>query len=106
MARPDAAGRVTTRPLLRALGWTSGLALHIDVTYATVLITPAPDGAHVVGTRAELPLPAAARRLCGIGPGDTVLLAALLRRNRVVVHPSNTIAVGLAELHDRILGEA
>ncbi|MET8253486.1 hypothetical protein [Micromonospora sp. NPDC005197] len=49
LARPDAVGRVTARPLLRALGWTSGLALHVDVVHAAVLITPTPDGAHVVG---------------------------------------------------------
>ncbi|MFJ8578411.1 hypothetical protein [Micromonospora sp. NPDC093277] len=104
-ARPDAAGRVTARPLLRALGWKPGLALHIDVVYATVLIAPAPNGAHVVGTREELPLPAVTRHLCGIAPGEPVLLAALPRQNRILVHPSNTITAVLADLHARILGE-
>ncbi|MET8312257.1 hypothetical protein [Micromonospora sp. NPDC005173] len=106
VARPDAAGRVTARPLLRALGWTPGLALHVDVVHAAVLITPAPDGAHVVGTRQELPLPAAARHFCGIAPGDPVLLAALPGRDLFVVHPSHTIAAVLADLHARILEES
>ncbi|MEV4764759.1 hypothetical protein AB0J89_19265 [Micromonospora chokoriensis] len=106
VARPDAAGRVTARPLLRALGWTPGLALHVDVLYAAVLITPTPAGAHTVGTREELPLPAAARHLSGITASESVLLAAFVGRNLIVVHPSNTIAEALADLHARILGKS
>ncbi|MCG5446179.1 hypothetical protein NIE79_004747 [Micromonospora sp. NIE79] len=82
--------------LLRALGWTPGLTLHADVVTGAILITPAADGAHFVGTREELPLPAAVRHLCGIAPGEPVLLAALPRRNRIVVHPSNTITARCA----------
>ncbi|MBM0275148.1 hypothetical protein [Micromonospora tarensis] len=102
---PDAAGRVTARALLRALGWAPGLTLHVDVVTSAILITLAAEGAHVVGTREELPLPAAARHLCGIATGEPALLAALPRQNRIVVHPSNTIAAVLADLHARILGE-
>ncbi|MFG1872659.1 hypothetical protein [Micromonospora arborensis] len=69
-----------------------------------ILITPTADGAQIVGTREELPLPAAARHLCGIAAGEPVLLAALPRQNRIVVHPSNTITAVLADLHSRILG--
>ncbi|MDG4795570.1 hypothetical protein [Micromonospora sp. WMMD1082] len=106
VAHADAAGRITARPLLRALGWTPGLTLHVDVVNGAVLIIPAPDGTHGVGTREELPLPAAARRLCGIVTGEPVLLAALPGQNRIVVHPSHTIAAVLADLHARILGES
>ncbi|MGC4864767.1 hypothetical protein ACLQ3B_04935 [Micromonospora sp. DT53] len=105
VGRPAAAGRVTARALLRALGWAPGLTLHVDVVTGAILITPAAEGAHVVGTREELPLPAAARHLCGIATCEPVLLAALPRQNRIVVHPSNTITVVLADLHARILAE-
>ncbi|MET8042446.1 hypothetical protein ABZ388_15565 [Micromonospora parva] len=105
VARPDAAGRVTARALLRALDWIPGLTLHVDVVTGAILITPAVDGAHVVGARKELPLPAAARHLCGIATGEPVLLAALPRQNRIVVHPSNTITAVLADLHARILAK-
>ncbi|WP_328848536.1 hypothetical protein [Micromonospora zamorensis] len=101
VARPDAAGRVTARALLRALGWTPGLTLHVDAVTGAILITPAADGAHVVGTCEELPLPAAVRHLCGIATGEPVLLAALPLRNRIVVHPTNTITAVLADLHAR-----
>jgi hypothetical protein len=42
-----------------------------------LIIAPAPTGQHVVGSRGELPLPAAARQLCGIVAGQPLLLAAL-----------------------------
>jgi len=58
------------RPLLRAMGWTPGLALRVDVVHGAVPINPAADGEHVVGAREELPLPAAARHLCGIASGQ------------------------------------
>ncbi|MEV7990174.1 hypothetical protein [Micromonospora sp. NPDC085948] len=105
VGRPDAAGRVTARALLRALSWTPGLALYVEVMSGAILITPAADGAYVVGARGELPLPAAARHLCGIAAGEPVLLAALPRQNRIVVHPSNTVTAVLADLHARILAE-
>ncbi|OKI48884.1 hypothetical protein A6A27_36310 [Micromonospora sp. CB01531] len=104
VARPDSAGRVTARPLLRALGWAPGLALRVDVVRAAVLITPALDGEHLVGARKELPLPAAARHLCGITPGQPVLLAAFRGGDLIVVHPSNTITALLADRHADILG--
>ncbi|MBE1491012.1 hypothetical protein [Plantactinospora soyae] len=91
VARPDAAGRVTARGLVRALRWPPGHRLRVDVTDSTVLITSAPDGIHMVGTREELPLPAAARHLTGITPGETVLLVALPAHDLLLVHPSNTI---------------
>ncbi|MCZ7373259.1 hypothetical protein [Micromonospora sp. WMMC250] len=93
-------------PLARCCALWAGLpclALHVDVVHAAILITPTPAGAHVVGTREELPLPAAARYLCGITAGEPVLLAALPGRNLLVVHASHTIAEALADLHARIL---
>ncbi|MEU4482346.1 hypothetical protein AB0F68_30415 [Micromonospora sp. NPDC023966] len=57
-----------------------------------------------MGAREELPLPAAVRRLCGITPGQPVLLAAFRGRDLIVVHPSNTITALLADLHAHILG--
>ncbi|MEU3457541.1 hypothetical protein ABZ671_28645 [Micromonospora sp. NPDC006766] len=104
VARPDADGRVAARALLRALRWPSGHRLHIDATDGLLLITAAPDGKHTVGARGALPLPAAARQLCGIHPHQAVLLAAFPVRDLLVVHPSNTITRLLADLHAAVLG--
>ncbi|MFI6785598.1 tyrosine-type recombinase/integrase [Micromonospora sp. NPDC050276] len=42
VGRPDAAGRVTARALLRALGWTPGLTLHVDVVITSTDLPAAP----------------------------------------------------------------
>ncbi|MET8907549.1 hypothetical protein [Micromonospora sp. NPDC004551] len=99
VARPDADGRVAARALLRALRWPSGHRLNIDATGGLLLITAAPGGTHVVGARGGLPLPAAARQMCGITSHQVVLLAAVPARDLLVVHPSNTITRILADLH-------
>ncbi|MEV0807632.1 hypothetical protein [Micromonospora sp. NPDC050200] len=106
VARPDADGRVAARALLRALGWPSGHRLHIDVADCLLLVTAAPDGTHVVGARGALPLPAAARQMCGVHPYQAVLLVAFPARDLLVVHPSNTITRLLADLHATVLGGA
>ncbi|MFI5489125.1 hypothetical protein [Micromonospora echinaurantiaca] len=104
VARPDADGRVAARALLRALGWPAGHRLHIDVTDGLLLVTARPDGKHSVGARGALPLPAAARQMCGINSHQVVLLAAIPARDLLVVHPSNTITRLLADLHATVLG--
>ncbi|WP_091105823.1 hypothetical protein [Micromonospora citrea] len=105
VARPTADGRVAARTLLRALRWPAGHRLHVDVTDGLLLITARPDGTHAVGARAALPLPAAARQLCGIHPRRPVLLAAIPPRDLLVVHPSNTITRLLTDLHATLLGD-
>lgn len=104
VARPDPDGRVAARALLRALGWPSGHRLHVDVTDGLLLATTRPDGKHTIGARGALPLPAAARQLCGIHAHRPVLLAAIPARDLLVVHPSNTITRLLAERHAAVLG--
>ncbi|MEH1017315.1 hypothetical protein V6U90_30020 [Micromonospora sp. CPCC 206060] len=103
VARPDADGRVAARALLRALGWPPGHRLHVDVTDGLLLVTAGPDGRHTVGARGALPLPVAARQMCGITSHQVVLLAAVPARDLLVVHPSNTITRLLADLHAAVL---
>ncbi|MFG1660755.1 hypothetical protein ACGFIY_29880 [Micromonospora chersina] len=103
VARPDADGRVAARALLRALRWPVGHRLHVDVTDGLLLITSAPDGTHVVGARSALPLPIAARQMCGITSHQVVLLAAVPGRDLLIVHPSNTITRLLTDLHAAVL---
>jgi hypothetical protein len=53
----------------------------------------------VVGSRGELPLPAAARQMCGIVTGLPVVLAAFPAHDLLVIHPARTVAELLADLH-------
>ncbi|KAB1107686.1 hypothetical protein ABZ399_30435 [Micromonospora aurantiaca] len=103
VARPDADGRVAAGALLRALRWPSGHRLHVNVTDRLLLVTARPDGRHTVGARGALPLPVAAQQMCGIGPHQVVLLAAVPARDLLVVHPSNTITRLLSNLHAAVL---
>lgn len=97
---------MAARPLLRALRWPSGHRLHVDVTGGLLLVTAASDGTHVVGARGALPLPAAARQMCGIQPHQVVLLAAIPARALLVVHPSIRAAGRLAFDLENVAGLA
>jgi bifunctional DNA-binding transcriptional regulator/antitoxin component of YhaV-PrlF toxin-antitoxin module len=69
-----------------------------------LIIASAPVGRHVVGGRGELPLPAAARRMCGIVAGQPLLLAALTFQDLLVIHPAGTVVRLLADLHAEAIG--
>jgi hypothetical protein len=66
VVRLDRSGRLSARSLLRGLGWRTGHRVDIDVVDAAITITSAPTGRHTVGSRGDLALPPATRRLCGI----------------------------------------
>ena len=104
VARPDHSGRVTERGLLRALRWDPGHRISIHPYDGMLVIASARAGQHVVGSRGELPLPASARQMCAIAPGQPLLLAALVARDLLVIHPASTVARLLAELHAHVIG--
>lgn len=104
MAFPARCGRVTAQHLLRALNWFPEQRLDIQSHQAMVIVTPSEDGRHQVGSRGELPLPASARQMCRIEPGEPVLLAAFTTHGLLVVHPISTVTRLLTELHDQLAG--
>jgi hypothetical protein len=101
-ARVDRSGRVSARHLLRALGWGPGHRVDVAVVDGVLLIGRAATGLHTVGSRGELSLPTAARRMCGITPGPPVLLAASLTEGVLVVHPMPVVARLLADWYTRL----
>lgn len=103
MACTDRSGRVTERGLLRVLDWAAGHRIDIRPRTGMLIIASAPTGEHVVGSRKELPLPAAARQMCGIVAGQPLLLAAIPARDLLVIHPAHSVARLLAELHAQAL---
>lgn len=104
MGRLDRSGRLSARPLLRALGWGPGHRVDIDSVDGVLVIMAAPAGRHVVTLRGELVVPGAIRRLCGIAPRSPVVLAAYPRLGLVVVHPAGVVARLLHGLHSRLAG--
>lgn len=93
----DRSGRVSARALLRRMRWTAGHTVDIDAVDGVLLVTSSPGGAHVVGSRGDLALPAAARALCGVT--DVVVLAAYPSHDVVVIYRSDFVAQLLHEHH-------
>jgi hypothetical protein len=110
-SRMDSSGRVHERIMLRELGWEPGTRLEMDALHGMIVIAAAftSDHAddlaghaagqgvgHVVDHRGAIKLPAPLRRLCGIGQGPPLVLAAAVPDQVMVVHPSATVARLLA----------
>jgi bifunctional DNA-binding transcriptional regulator/antitoxin component of YhaV-PrlF toxin-antitoxin module len=102
VARLDRSGRLSARGLLRALGWTSGHRVAIDVIDGAITITSSVTGRHGVDRRGDLAVPAAARHLCGIRAGQAVVLAAYPPVGVIVVHPAATVVRLLTGLHHQV----
>jgi hypothetical protein len=89
-ARMDRSGRVSARPLLRALGWGPGHRIDIAVVGGVLPVGSVATGQQVVGGRGELSLPAAADVRHHTGPAGT---AGRLPVARVLmVHPIAVVA--------------
>jgi bifunctional DNA-binding transcriptional regulator/antitoxin component of YhaV-PrlF toxin-antitoxin module len=104
IARLDRSGRIHARPLLDALGWRTGDRVDIAVIAGVLVIGSTPTGLQVVGDRGVLTLPAAARSMCHIEPGEPVVLLVSLRQKALVVHPASTVTGLLAQHHARLEG--
>jgi hypothetical protein len=102
VVRLDRSGRLSARSLLRALGWVSGHRVDIDVIDAVIAVTSSVTGRHGVDRRGDLAVPAATRRLCGVGTDQPVVLAAYPSAGLIVVHPAATVVLLLADLHRRL----
>ncbi len=104
MALPARCGRVSAQHLLRALGWPPHHRLDIQPRHGMIVVCSASDGRHQVGGRGDLPLPANARHMCRIEPGQPVLLAAMVAHDLLVVYPVSTVVRLLADLHTHLPG--
>jgi hypothetical protein len=103
MARIDRSGRLHERRLLRALCWSPGQHLVLDVVHGLIIAQAAPTGPHVLDSRGALHLPAAARRMCGISADPLVVLAASAPEQTLLLHPAGIVARLLASHHTNLL---
>jgi hypothetical protein len=104
-ARIDRSGRVHERALLRALGWGPGHRLDLDSIDGLIVVASVPAGRHVIDGRGGLPLPAAARRMCGIKPGPPLVLAAAVADQVLVIHAATMVARLLAAHYTDLLNQ-
>jgi len=75
--RIDASDRVADRAITSALGWQPGDRLTVTAAAGVVIARRDPAGMVTMPAKPYVAIPAALRRLCGLRPGDRVLLAVL-----------------------------
>ena len=95
----DASGRVKDHDVVRALGWRPGDKLEVIPALGGIVIFTSPDGLFTVPLKPCIVIPAAARRLHDIQPGDHVLLAAAPEYGLVIVHTRQAMNDMLARYH-------
>ncbi|MGH3156615.1 MAG: hypothetical protein ACRDNF_08595, partial [Streptosporangiaceae bacterium] len=84
--RVDRSGRVASNNMISALGWKQGHKFEFTIVRRAIVLRASTDGPFSVPQRPCIVLPRAARRFCGIRPGDQVLLAAAPQYGIVIVH--------------------
>ncbi len=95
----DASGRVKNSDIVRALGWQPGDKLEVVPGLGGIVILSSPDGLFTVPLKPCIVIPAAARRIHDIQPGDHVLLAAAPEYSVVIVHTRQAMNEMLARYH-------
>lgn len=95
----DASGRVKNSDIVRGLGWQPGDKLEVIPGLGGIVIFSSPDGLFTVPVKPCIVIPAAARRIHDIQPGDHVLLAAAPEYGVVIVHTRQAVNEMLARYH-------
>lgn len=98
----DASGRVKNSDIVRALGWQPGDKLEVIPGLGGIVILSSPGGLFTVPLKPCIVIPAAARRIHDIQPGDHVLLAAAPEYSVVIVHTRQAMNEMLARYHSAL----
>lgn len=100
----DHRGRIADHHLLRALDWDAATRLDIREQGGLLLVAASRQGVFSLTGQGHLRLPVAARRWCGLGTGDRVLLVAEPDQGLLVVHPPAALDAMVGWLHASVLG--
>jgi len=106
MARVDPSGRLSNRDVLQTLGWRPGHRVEMALADGVLEIAGAASGPHAIRSRGELAVPVALRQMCGIAPESTVMLAASLAEDVLLVYPIALVAQLLIEFHAHFRGDS
>ncbi|MEU8256528.1 hypothetical protein AB0C06_19960 [Micromonospora inaquosa] len=104
LAAIDVSGRIADRMIVRAFGWGCGTRLQIRESAGLIVVRRDPQGVFTLTGQGHLHLPAAARKWCGLQPGDRLLLAADPIAGVLIVHPPATLDAVVAQIHAAALG--
>lgn len=87
IGRVDESGKVAAAQIVDRLGWETGDRLAVTIVRGVVVFQRDREGLLSVPKKRTLTIPSAARRACGISPGDTLMLAATAEFETILVHP-------------------
>jgi hypothetical protein len=77
LTKIDDRGRVADRSFIRVLLWGPGHPIDLTALQGpAVLVASSTEGQQLINRQGHLRLPASVRRLCGLEPGDRLLMAA------------------------------
>lgn len=82
----DNRGRLADRSPIRAMRWQPRQTLTISATQGMAIIVAQLHGAECITARGHLRLPTHIRYMCGITPGDRVLVAAMPGHDLIAVY--------------------
>ena len=75
----------------------------MDTLHGMIVVAAHPSGLHAIDDRGAIKLPTTLRRLCGLEYGVSVVLAAVVPEQVMVVHPYATVAQLLADRYTALL---
>jgi len=104
MTRLTAGGRLVSKEMLTSLGWPVGERVGFTIRDQLIVINRDPAGSRAVREPSFVLLPMQVRRACRMQVGDRVLLAALPRRQRLIVHPPSTLAAMTESSYESVVG--
>jgi hypothetical protein len=104
MSRLTNGGRLTNLTITTSLGWAPGTRVAFTVTGALIVVAADPAGPRKLDARSCMFVPVTVLRSCGLHGDETVLMAALPRVQRLILHPPGILAQLTDAAHTAALG--
>jgi hypothetical protein len=98
----DDHGRLSDKQISTALAWKANQRLTMTTSQDSVTVRTDPDGVFQVPRRALVQIPAPIRQWLNLLPGDRLFLAALPRRQVLIVHTLTAVDAMMLHRHGLI----
>lgn len=106
MGRVDRSGRIAARSVLDGLGWSPHDRLSFSLAFGVVVIRRDQAGGTVtLPGRACLGIPSTIRARCGIEPGHSVLLTAVLSHDLLLAYPETVLEQMILLFHTQLVAK-
>ena len=92
MSRLTNGGRLANQNILNRLVWTTVTRLAFTIRGGLIVVTADPAGTKKLDSRSHLLVPITVLRSCGLHGNEPILMAALLRHQRLILHPPGVLA--------------